>query len=110
MGIFIFAAFVFLTYDCFVEQRQRLVMRNALRSGAIVSSMFPKEIQQRIEEEMERQKKLQPSKSRYLSRNHRIKSFLKDGDDADDEIDDAKPLADLFPDTSVLVSMGNESM
>ena len=102
--IFVFAGIVFITYDCFVEVRQRLVMRNALRSGAIVSSMFPKEIQQRLmQQEQEERKRKGKKNTEYVSTNKRIKSFLS-GDDANDDGDivDAKPLADLFPETTVM--------
>lgn len=41
---FICTALVFLLYDFFVEQRNRKVSSTALRSTAIVESLFPKKV------------------------------------------------------------------
>lgn len=46
--IFLFTSLVFVTYDCLVERRQRLVLNTAARSDAIVASLFPKEIKQQL--------------------------------------------------------------
>ncbi|KAL7556387.1 hypothetical protein ACA910_014129 [Epithemia clementina (nom. ined.)] len=101
--IFVFAILVFISYDCFVERRQRLVMRNALRTGAIVSSMFPSGFKDRLIEE-ESLKGDQPKKGKkaYLSNKGHIKSFLDHGDSGGSGIHQAKPLADLFPATTVM--------
>lgn len=109
--IFLFAAAIFLLYDCAVELRQRLVMRNALRSGAIVSSMFPKEIQERMMQEQEDGNKTKRNKNAYMSSTKRVKSFLNgEGGDDEDCIVDSKPIADLFPETTVMVSFVKEEI
>ena len=50
-GIFVFTSLVFLTYDRWVARRQTIVMNRALASGAIVSSLFPEEVRQKLYEE-----------------------------------------------------------
>ena len=102
LAIFLFSAIVFIVYDVVVEVRQRHVMRNALRSGAIVSSMFPKSIQDRLMAEQEKQKQKGHDKRTYMSNNRRLKSFLNgESCDQEDEIIDSTALADLFPETTV---------
>ena len=102
--IFLFATFVFVIYDFVVEYRQRLVMRNALRSGAIVSDMFPKEFREKMQEQEEEEKKRQQrnKKRAFMSNNRLLKSFA-DGS-ADDDIIGGKPVAELFTETTVMVS------
>jgi hypothetical protein len=48
--IFVFTSIVFFAYDLFVEHRQRVVLRKALQSGALVSSLFPAAIADRLVE------------------------------------------------------------
>eukprot|EP00977_Amphora_coffeiformis_P025101 scaffold18239_cov137-Amphora_coffeaeformis.AAC.1 len=102
LAIFLFSAIVFIVYDVVVEVRQRHVMRKALTTGAIVSSMFPKAIQERLMAEQEKQKQKEQDRKTYMSNNRRLKSFLnEDVNDHRDEIIDMTALADLFPETTV---------
>jgi hypothetical protein len=50
VAIFIFAlsGFIFIIYDCFVEKRQHVVLTSAVESNAIVSSLFPSMVRDRI--------------------------------------------------------------
>ena len=50
--IFVFTTSLLVVYDCIVERRQKLVMNKAIRSTAIVSSLFPSEVQNRLEDEV----------------------------------------------------------
>lgn len=45
---FLFTCAVFLLYDFLVESRQKLVMNSAKKSGAVVASLFPKEVRDRL--------------------------------------------------------------
>eukprot|EP00977_Amphora_coffeiformis_P003232 scaffold599_cov180-Amphora_coffeaeformis.AAC.3 len=49
--VFVFCAIVFLAYDCMVERRQRLVLNRAVQSTAVVSSLFPEKVRERLMEE-----------------------------------------------------------
>jgi hypothetical protein len=47
-AIFLFTSLVFVLYDLLVARRQRIVMAQALQSGAIVNSLFPQNVQARL--------------------------------------------------------------
>jgi hypothetical protein len=88
--VFLFTAFMFLVYDRLVERRQRLVLLKATQSNAIVSSLFPKNVRDRMMQE----------NSNEMAQNNRLKSFLKG--DSKDEDKGLQPIADLFPHCTVL--------
>jgi len=101
--VFFISAIVYFIYDRLVEHRNRKVMSTAVRSTAIVSSLFPHQIRGRLFEE--EQAEVQGTKTR-------LRSFLADGNvkSADEEeiteqgvAKRSKPIADLFPATTILV-------
>ena len=47
-GVMLFAIGMFIFYDYLVERRQTLVLRKAIQSSAIVSSLFPKDVGDRL--------------------------------------------------------------
>jgi hypothetical protein len=89
---FLLIAGIFLWYSNRVEERQQIVLKQAVESNAIVSSLFPDAVRERYVNGNNR--------SGLTSGKDRLKSFLSDGDDEGDEIDDT-PIADLFPHTTV---------
>jgi hypothetical protein len=48
MLIFAFAAIVFIAYDCLVSRRQNEVTATAARANAIVDSLFPAMVRERV--------------------------------------------------------------
>jgi hypothetical protein len=46
--IFVFTSFVFVCYDWMVQRRQKKLMTAAVQSSAIVSSLFPKAVRDRL--------------------------------------------------------------
>jgi hypothetical protein len=115
--IFFVAGIVFLAYDVLVEYRQQVVMDHALQSTAIVSSLFPEAVRERLfneEEAGETGRRMQRRRSSdgggsYLfeAPKSSIKSFLGDdgGTDGGQEglgVGPNKPIADLFPHCTVL--------
>jgi hypothetical protein len=87
--IFLFTSAVFVTYDCLVSRRQRIVMDRALKSGAIVSSLFPERVRNQLyQEQDDRQEK-----------ESNAKTFTHDGDDV---VKGSKPMADLFEETTIM--------
>jgi len=99
---FLIMSLAFSMYDWFVRRRNNKVMSAAVRSGAIVSSLFPSTVRDRLYKEAEEK----------AANNARLQKWLHtDGVDADAgaiETDDdviaykAKPIADLFPETTIL--------
>lgn len=108
--IFIFTAFVFLMYDWAVQLRQDKVLNAATRTQAIVSSLFPKNVQERIfkdvEDEVKQDEKTKTTISRLRGNRTKdqLRNFLDDGN-ADTEKHSSlksKPIADLFPEATVI--------
>jgi hypothetical protein len=85
----------------FVQRRNAKVIKSAARSTAIVSSLFPSNIRDRMYKEQE-------DKENRL-RTGDLKSYLLNGEDGDKTVSkdedqySSKPLADLFPETTVMV-------
>jgi hypothetical protein len=49
--VYVFAIIVFLTYDCMVEQRHQKVLQVALESSAIVQTLYPPGVRERLFEQ-----------------------------------------------------------
>jgi Adenylate and Guanylate cyclase catalytic domain len=127
--LFLAAAIFFLVYDYFVQRRQREAMNEAARSNAIVSSLFPAEIADRLFNNIEQNNNKKTKNPNKLSnmgtsikdiekntdgmgQKFRLKSYLdEEGEEAEKNkaaaakggvILESKPIADLFPNTTVL--------
>lgn len=128
-AVFIFTIFMFLVYDRLVERRQRIVLAKATQSTAIVSSLFvselmstplhsvstviltlecsflisslqPKQVRDRLLA-VENEKSEKRKGEVMMTGNHKLKSFLN-GNSAPNAVQDANPIADLFPNCTVL--------
>ncbi|CAB9524302.1 Guanylate cyclase [Seminavis robusta] len=92
-AIFVFTVVMFILYDRLVERRQALVLMKAEQSTAIVTSLFPEQVRDRLMEQ-------QPSSGNNGKRTS--SGFLDTFDgDQDDDVD-MDPIADLFPHCTVL--------
>lgn len=97
--IFIFTSMVFIFYDCLVERRQKKVYTSALRNTLIVSSLFPKNVRDRLYEE---------NTSNQLKYHAATKTHMKSivNEKAPNTNEPAKgaeaPIADLFLNCTVL--------
>ena len=94
--LFISMAAIFATYDRFVQARNKKVVGAAARSSAIVSSLFPEAVRDRLMEQQKNDAKsrnlkgfLAADKS-ALSTKNRVSMFQ------------TKPIADLFPETTII--------
>ena len=88
-AIFIFTALLVLIYDWMVEKRQRHLEYEAKKSNAIVSSLFPDVVRNRLF-------------GNDTKKN--VKQFMTDTSIAFDKSRElnTKPIADLFPDCTVM--------
>jgi hypothetical protein len=93
----IFTSIVFLVYDAVIEKRQRKVMLSATRSSAIISSLFPSKVRNRLYEETAPAQRL-PEKE---SQTNRMKHFMAKTQRSVEPINTG-PIADLFESTTVL--------
>jgi class 3 adenylate cyclase len=111
---FCFMILTFLAYDWFVQRRNQTVVGAAARANAILSTLFPKNIRDRLFEERELVEETAGQKKPLLNRpgnKARLSKFLNNeanglnsGEDADDDdfMYKTKPIADLFPETTIL--------
>ena len=98
---FVFMICTFVLYDCFVERRNRKVEDAADRASAIVSSMFPSNVRDRLYEQAKEEN----------GSNEKLKSFLHNGDVGtsvegdNNELPYCKksmPIAEFFPATTIM--------
>jgi hypothetical protein len=89
--IFAFTSLVFLLYDWMVELRQRKVMATAVQTSAIVSSLFPSTVRDRL--------LFASSANKTVKQNHGIESwfFLHNGGNSE-----SCPIADFYPNATVM--------
>jgi len=90
-AIFIFTGLLLLLYDYLVERRQRYLADTANKTNAIVSSLFPDVVRDRL----------------FENKNHsNVKKFMNDPSLGVDQTEGVRsgsaPIADLFPDCTVM--------
>lgn len=84
--IFTFTGAIFVTYSIFVDRRQGILMRRAIASGAIVSSLFPAQVRDQLYKETQQ---AQPSDNKAKHGQPRDKN-------------DGAPIAQKFEETSII--------
>jgi Adenylate and Guanylate cyclase catalytic domain len=125
LGVFLLVVSVFLFYDCVVESRSSRVVESAKRTDALVSTLFPSSVKQRLLENADKKRKAAEERSRmsywhstdvrssvssdglHVIQNpkHQLKSLLNPDERnlmESGDIDDTEPIADLFPSASVM--------
>jgi hypothetical protein len=107
MVIFVATSMTFCMYDGFVRRRNAKVLDAAAESNAIISSLFPTNVRDRLFEEAKQ--KAQLTKKGQAAAKSQLKSMITSGNlaarsksDVDDLIYEGKPIADLFPETTIL--------
>lgn len=104
--IFFCTALGFVLYDFMVAKRQDKVMKTAERTTKIVSSIYPKTVQDRIMEEAEvpDTDNSKTSGWPFGRKISQMQDFLASGVDRDIEATNSQPIADLFPETTIMFS------
>lgn len=98
--IILLTSLIFVSYDCIVERRQRIVAASAQRSDAIVSSLFPAQVKEQLYVQQERSNNGHATSKGRWSIN-RMKHPLPF--DADDSVEDeAEQIANFYPETTIL--------
>lgn len=102
ISIFVFTSMVFIFYDCLVERRQRKVYSTAVKNNAIVTSLFPKNVRDRLyKTDSTKIAPFQPSsKTRLQSMIHDDNNLDNTNRTSKNEVD--SPIADLFSNCTVL--------
>jgi hypothetical protein len=100
LGIFAFTSLVFYIYDLKVERRQEHVMRKAVRSSAIVSSLFPSTVRDRLYPEPYDSKSNKFEALLPSTAKGKLNRFIRDG--SSQSVSESAPIAELYPETTVL--------
>eukprot|EP00934_Nitzschia_sp_Nitz4_P001033 Nitzschia sp. Nitz4//scaffold68_size99682//65007//67537//NITZ4_004572-RA/size99682-snap-gene-0.3-mRNA-1//1//CDS//3329556617//1033//frame0 len=93
---FLLTAVVFYTYDVFVQHRNEKLVNNAARSNAIVASLFPSNIRDRLLNVNQ-----QPADIRKKAGALGLKGFMSGELTAEEDVH-SKPLADLFLECTIM--------
>jgi len=103
-AVLIGTALAFYLYEMLVQKRHQEVYEKVARTNAIVSSLFPGTVRDRLlngEDINEAEPKRGREKSAVYGKQG-LKSFLDDQKDGNLDIGESKPIADLFPHTTVM--------
>jgi hypothetical protein len=95
-AVFVATGMVFFVHNQYVSRRQNKVMTTA-RTNAIVSSLFPSNVRDRILKE-EEQVEREMNTNSFVHAKHRLKSFSKTSQKTIAKVlmSSTKPIADLF--------------
>eukprot|EP00934_Nitzschia_sp_Nitz4_P003606 Nitzschia sp. Nitz4//scaffold172_size47551//36784//40556//NITZ4_007147-RA/size47551-augustus-gene-0.40-mRNA-1//1//CDS//3329538768//3596//frame0 len=112
VAIFIFTVVVFGIYDFIVERRQAHLVSRAVKASALVSSLFPSNVRDRLLDRSERQPPLVATNGNKATQKSQLKSWVHDpqpNSDTQEQSDSSKdvtaldhPIADLFPEVTVM--------
>jgi class 3 adenylate cyclase len=98
---FVIMGGTFFMYDRFVRRRNTTMVHAAARSNAILSSLFPTQIRDRLFAEKDENDEPKTFGKNLLSSDALGKKW--DSNNGDDElVYKSKPIADLFPETTIL--------
>jgi Adenylate and Guanylate cyclase catalytic domain len=104
--IFLCTSLVFVLYDLLVTRRQNRVLHTAARTHQIVGSLFPEAVRDQLlkeQETVESDKKRKGFTLSEVSNRAGIKNFFSESGQNEDIIpDESKPIADLFPHTTIM--------
>jgi len=99
--VFVFTAILFFLYDKYVQKKQAKVISQAKRAEAIVTSVFPKEVGLQLIKQAEREEAEKAVSNKKMLNNFLVEKSEKFGDRAGPN-KRRKPIADLFPETTVM--------
>jgi len=103
--VFLCTMAVFLFYDIMVARRQNKLAATAKRTNQIVTSLFPKEVQERMMAEVEaKEAERKNNKKLGLAPKNQLNEFLHEGQEETDAKSgfSTKPIADLFPNVTIM--------
>eukprot|EP00934_Nitzschia_sp_Nitz4_P009170 Nitzschia sp. Nitz4//scaffold37_size175936//139425//149009//NITZ4_002062-RA/size175936-snap-gene-0.260-mRNA-1//-1//CDS//3329549836//9160//frame0 len=99
--VFLITIVFFLLYDFIVEKRQQRTMRRAVQSRAIVSSLFPAAVRERLFK-ADDSSAGGGDKVKHDQTKKKLRTFISDAITKDNKPAESKPIADLFPHTTVM--------
>jgi hypothetical protein len=108
VAIFLFTGLVFFAYDHLVERRQTMIMDTAVKSSAIVRSLFPARFRDRLFKSKEQKdaaaRELQRDESGFFKVTPliRLTNFLQNSPHAALVNKNDEPMAEMFTNTTVM--------
>ncbi|CAB9526252.1 Receptor-type guanylate cyclase gcy [Seminavis robusta] len=102
-SVFLLTAFVFIAFDFWVERRQKIVVEQAAVSGAIVNSLFPETVQDRLYEDEAKSKKEGTGAWKHQEGNVEGLEALSEGQHSmNNQSRLGNQIADLYPDATIM--------
>jgi hypothetical protein len=99
-AVFLLTALVFVVYDFLVERRQKKVLTSATRTGALVNSLFPATVRDRLMDDGNEVSKVEDlGKSNPFTASQDMEAAIGS---SHIEVYKTKPIADVFPEATVL--------
>ena len=98
---FLIFALVFFVYDWNVRHRQTKLLHAAERTNAIVTNLFPKDVRERIMADAEEQAGKEYTQKQFRMSRGQLKELLDETAPVT-SIFKTKPIADLFPEVTVM--------
>jgi hypothetical protein len=104
VGIGVALVLLFVIYDYAVTKRQNKTMQNAMRTRAIVQSLFPERIARKLVQEAEEASDDKKKTKTFLNTKSKLETFMNNGQESKGTMNNmkSKPLADLFPEATVM--------
>lgn len=103
ISMFAFTTLIFLLYDLLVQRQQSTLAATAMKTTAILGSLFPQEVHERLFNST-----MGPNDNAHSAPKYRMRKMVSDDDknkpqgDKDDEKKKDAPIADLFPECTVM--------
>jgi hypothetical protein len=97
LAIFVMTSAVFVIYDWFVKRKDNKVQHTAANSNAIITSLFPAQVRDRLIEDAARRRKTKQDKNARA-----VKGVPLTPEEEKMELLKTKPIADLFPAVTVM--------
>ena len=103
-AVFISIIAAFLAYDNFQRKRNSKVISNAAKSNALVTSLFPSNVRDRLLQPVEANENASKATHTFLTRKGQLQNFLDTNAKPDGgAVDTAdRPIADLFLETTIM--------
>jgi hypothetical protein len=103
---FIVVIILFIAQDRYMERKNRQIAKSVEKSNAIIASLFPSNVRDRLFGQNGNDTTSQGSKGsrsrRRSSFGFRLRTYLTEGEDAANDGEDDNPIADLFPACTVV--------
>jgi len=96
---FIVAMIIFIIYDCCVERRQRIVLDRAVKSTALVSTLFPENVRERVINDGDKRKGRGKGLVGAAPQSNRV--AFKASNVSANQMIGGPPIAEKFPETTV---------